>query len=313
MALRFTLRQLEYLVVVGEAGSITQAADRLNVSSPTISAAIAQIEAAFGLTLFVRRHAQGLSLTQAGRQVAAQACRVLAEAGRLVDLAAQITGMVRGPLHAGCLLTFAQIVLPGLRRSFCDHYPAVAFQQSECHQSDLFQGLRDGTLDVALTYDLDIPTDLRFESLAVLPPCAVLSPDHPLAHLASVTATDLAPHPMVLLDLPVSVDYFRAFFAAEGLQPLIAERTRDLTVMHGLVANGFGYSIANIRPASDRAADGRPLVYVPLRGSARPLRMGLVLPGGVGPSLTVQAFVDHAKATVSPAETPGLRPPVVGV
>ena len=313
MALRFTLRQLEYLVVVGDLGSIAQAADRLNVSSPTISTAIAQVEAAFGLTLFVRRHAQGLSLTQAGRQVAAQARSILAEAGRLVDLAAQIAGMVRGPLHAGCLLTFAQIVLPGLRRSFCDRYPEVSFHQSECHQSDLFQGLRDGTLDLALTYDLDIPSDLRFESLAVLPPCAVLSPDHPLAGLASVTATDLAPHPMVLLDLPVSVNYFRSFFAAEGVQPRIAERTRDLTVMHGLVANGFGYSIANIRPASDRAADGRPLVYVPLQGKVPPLRMGLVLPGGAGLSLTVQAFVDHARVTVLSGVTPGLRSPAAGI
>ena len=312
MALRFTLRQLEYLVVVGDCGSIAQAAERLAVSSPTISAAIAQIEAEFGLTLFVRRHAQGLSLTQAGRQVAAQARSVLAEAGRLVNLTAQISGMVRGPLHAGCLLTFAQIVLPSLRRSFCDRYPDVIFQQSERNQSDLFQGLRDGTLDVALTYDLDIPTDLRFDALAVLPPCAVLSPEHPLARHASVTAADLAPHPMVLLDLPTSVDYFRAFFAAEGLQPVITERTRDLTVMHGLVANGFGYSIANIRPASDRAADGKPLVYVPLSGKVRPLRMGLLLPGGAGLSLTVQAFVDHAKANVSPEMTPGLRPPVDG-
>jgi DNA-binding transcriptional LysR family regulator len=309
MPLRFTLRQLEYLVTVGDTGSITRAAERLNVSSPTISTAIAQIEAEFGLTLFARRHAQGLSLTQAGRQVAVQARVVLAEAGRLVDLTAEIAGTVRGPLNVGCLLTFAQIVLPGLRRSFCDRYREVTFQQSECHQSDLFRGLRDGTLDVALTYDLDIPADLQFEPLAVLPPCAVVSPDHPLAGRASVTAADLAPHPMVLLDLPMSADYFRAFFAAEGLQPLVAERTRDLTVMHGLVANDFGYSIANIRPASDRAADGRALVYVPLLGDVAPLRMGLLLPGGAGLSLTVRAFVDHARAVVSPEVTPGLRLP----
>ena len=52
MARRFTLRQLDYLVAVGEAGSIAGAAERLNVSSPSISAAIAQLEAEFGLPLF---------------------------------------------------------------------------------------------------------------------------------------------------------------------------------------------------------------------------------------------------------------------
>jgi DNA-binding MarR family transcriptional regulator len=52
--LRFTLRQLEYLVAVGEAGTIAEAAHRLNVSSPSISAAISQLEAEFGVQLFVR-------------------------------------------------------------------------------------------------------------------------------------------------------------------------------------------------------------------------------------------------------------------
>ena len=47
MPLRFTLRQLEYFVAVGECGSIAQAAERLNISSPSISTAISQVEAEF--------------------------------------------------------------------------------------------------------------------------------------------------------------------------------------------------------------------------------------------------------------------------
>ena len=66
MPLRFTLRQLEYFVAVGEEGSIAAASETLNVSSPSISAAIAQLEAEFGLPLFVRKHARGLSLTPRG-------------------------------------------------------------------------------------------------------------------------------------------------------------------------------------------------------------------------------------------------------
>ena len=67
--LRYTLRQLEYFVAVGEAGSIALASEKVNVSSPSISAAITQLEQEFGLYLFVRQHAQGLSLTQAGRRM----------------------------------------------------------------------------------------------------------------------------------------------------------------------------------------------------------------------------------------------------
>jgi DNA-binding transcriptional LysR family regulator len=118
MTLRFTLRQLEYLIAVADCGSIALAAERVNVSSPSISAAISQLEAAFGLQLFVRRHAQGLSLTEGGRQFTQSAREVLAAASHLTDAAARITHRIAGPLSVGCLLTFAQVILPGLRRSF---------------------------------------------------------------------------------------------------------------------------------------------------------------------------------------------------
>lgn len=312
MPLRFTLRQLEYLVAVGECGSIALAAEKVNVSSPSISAAIAQLEAEFGLALFVRKHAHGLSLTQGGKQMVAQARSILAAAAALSDLAGQISDTVRGPLHVGCLLTFAQIVLPQLRRSFVDHFPQVEFHQSELNQAEIIEGLRAATLDVALSYDLDIPGDLQFIPLATLPPYAVLDAQHPLAHCASVSPQELADYPMVLLDLPLSTDYFLSFFTSIGLRPKVAERTRDMAVMRSLVANGFGYSIANIRPLSDLAPDGRPLRYVPLTGPVRPMRVGLILSGGAGLSLTIRSFVTHCQQSVTTQSTPGLRLRVPG-
>ncbi|MBE2277187.1 MAG: LysR family transcriptional regulator [Rhodobacteraceae bacterium] len=297
MALRFTLRQLEYLVAVGETGSIAAAADRVNVSSPSISVAIAQLEQEFGLPLFVRRHAQGLSLTQGGRQFLDAARAVLAAAGRLNDLANAITGEVRGPLSVACLQTFAQVVLPGLRRDFVARHPEVEFHQFERHQAEIFEGLRQARFDVALTYDLDIPSDLEFVPLRPLPPYALLPPDHPLAGRASVAPGDLAPYPMVLLDLPFSSDYFREAFRPAGQRPRIVERTRDIGVMRAMVANGFGYSIANIRPAPDAASDGKPLVNVPLTG-VPPLTLGLVLAEGARGALTIRAFLEHCAAAM---------------
>ena len=75
MPLRYTLRQLEYFVAVGETGSIAAASHRSNVSSPSISAGISQLEKELGLKLFVRNHAQGLTPTPAG-------LKMLGEIGR---------------------------------------------------------------------------------------------------------------------------------------------------------------------------------------------------------------------------------------
>ncbi|MEZ5886729.1 MAG: LysR family transcriptional regulator [Paracoccaceae bacterium] len=300
------MRQLEYLVTVGETGSIAAAAERLHVSSPSISVAISQIEAEFGLALFTRRHAQGLSLTPGGRQLVDQARKVLAEAGGLVTLAGDIAQRIGGPLSVGCLLTFAQVVLPQIRRSFCTAHPAVEFRQSERNQAEIFDGLRSAELDVALTYDLDIPGDIRFLPLVSLLPYALMEADHPLAARTEVGLCDLAPHPMVLLDLPLSGDYFLSLFAAQRLRPSIAERTRDMGVMRSMVANGFGYSIANIRPESDFAPDGRRLAHVPIADPVRPLWLGLALAEGAGLSLTVRAFLDHARAAITQETAPGL-------
>lgn len=291
MVLRFTLRQLEYLVAVGEYGSVTEAAERVNVSAPSVSAAISQLEKEFGITLFVRRHAHGLSLTQAGHTFVDQARQILGEAAKLNALSNELTGQIRGPLHVACLVTFAQAVIPALRRAFSDAYPDVDFFQYERDQARILEGLRMARFDIALSYDLDIPADIAFHELAVLPPYAVLHEDHPLAGRSAVTIEDLAPHPMILLDLPHSSAYFLSLFREAGLSPQIVERTRDMSVMRAMVANRFGYSIANIRPVSTYALDGGKLSFVPLTGNLRPMRMGILSMGGASPALTVRRFI----------------------
>lgn len=170
MPLRFTLRPLEYLTAVGAAGTIAQAAQRLNVPSPSISIAIVQIEADFGFPIFVRKHAQSMSPTDGGRQLMARAVGLIDAAHRLNDLVNDITGRIRGPFRVGWLLTFAQIVLPRLRRAYVDRFPESAFIQSEADQSALIEGLRTAKIDIALTYDLSVPTDLEFVELLSLSP-----------------------------------------------------------------------------------------------------------------------------------------------
>ena len=306
MPLRFSLRQLEYFQAVAEAGSIAAASQKINVSSPSISAAIAQLEDEFGLQLFVRKHAQGLSLTPGGARFLEQSRRVLGEAATLITLANDVTGKVRGPLNVGCLLTFAQIILPRLRRAFVDRHPEVGFRQFEASQTELISGLRNASLDVVLTYDLDIPKDLRFTPLVTLPPYVLVAAAHPLARLKQITPKDLSGLPMVLLDLPVSADYFLSLFEKGGPPP-IAEKTRDIAVMQSLVANGFGYSLLNFRPTSDRSPDGKTLRYIPLKGPLRALKLGLLQTTGARPSLTVKAFADHCAKWISAGSAPGLR------
>lgn len=308
--IRYTLRQLEYFVAVGDAGSIALAAGKVNVSSPSISAAISQLEAEFGLPLFVRQHAQGLSLTQAGRSLHAQAKIVLHEADHMMNLAGNISGEVRGPLTAGCMVTFAQVVLAPLRKEFVGTYPDVRVNQAELDPTELVSALRRAEIDVALTYDLVVPSDLKFIPLLDLPPFVLINSAHPLAEREDIAIEELENEPMVLLDLPHSSDYFLSFFSDQGIKPNIVERSRDIAVVRSLVGNGFGYSIANLRPLNDASPDGKPLKFIPLAGNLRPMKMGLLMGPHAESTNVVRSFVDFAKDWVRKGYVPGVLPTV---
>ncbi|MDH3661350.1 MAG: LysR family transcriptional regulator [Alphaproteobacteria bacterium] len=310
MPLRFSLRQLEYFVAVGEAGSVALASERINVSSPSISAAIAQLEQEFGIQLFIRRHAQGLSLTPGGRRFFQEARMVLDQAEALHDLASDIADHVHGPINIGCLVTVAPLVVASLRRSFEQEHPNARVSQCAAHQARLLEMLQLAEIDVALTYDLDIPQDIDFEPLAELPPYVMVAAGHPLAARSKVTLEDLQDEPMILLDLPRSREYFLSMFQSRGLKPKIAERTSDLPVLRSLVANGYGYALANIRPSITVAPDGGALEMVALDGDFRPMTLGIAMVRSERRTRLVAAFQEHCRSQITNQHIPGMAPPV---
>jgi DNA-binding transcriptional LysR family regulator len=305
-AMRFTLRQLEYFVAAADAGSVTDAALNIPVAQSSVSAAIAQLESALGVQLLIRHHAQGISPTAEGRQFLTRARALLRDADELERFASELTAELSGTLHLGCLVTLAPLITPRLGQGFRELHPAVSLEMVEAGQADLVAGLRSGKLSVTLTYDLDLSPDLTFAPLASLPPCAVFAADHPLASQQSVTLEELAGEPLVLLDLPHSRDYFRALFAAAGVEPTIRHRSIHPEVIRTMVANDFGYTIVNARPHIDVALDGRPLVTRPIAADPRPMILGLARLESLRPTRLVEAFQQHCRAAIEAGTVPGL-------
>ena len=291
--MNYTLKQLRYFAAAGETGSVTKAAGLVHVSQPSISAAIAHLEAVFGLQLFIRHHAQGLSLTAAGRRLLGEAKRLLNQAEGLHQYASDLGDSLAGQLDVGCFTTLAPILMPGLIKDFCARYPQMQIRCHEVHQEDLLLGLMDGRFEVALTYDLHLGGDVAFDPVASFPPYAILPPEHPLAGRSQVSVAELIGEPMILLDLPHSRDYFRSIFLALGLEPRIEQRTTSPHMVRGLVANGFGYSLLNARLKHDRALDGKPFCAVPLSDEIEPLRVGIVTPAESTLTRAAAAFAEH--------------------
>jgi DNA-binding transcriptional LysR family regulator len=305
-AMRFTLRQLEYFRAAAEAGSVTEAAQNIPVAQSSVSAAIAQLEAALGVQLLIRHHAQGISPTAEGRQFLERARALLRDADELERFAGELTAELRGTLHLGCLVTLAPLILPRLGKGFRDLHPSVDLELIEAGQAELVRQMRAGRLSAALTYDLDLDDELSFTQLAILPPQAVFAADHPLAGRDSVTMAELAGEPLVLLDLPLSREYFRGLFAAEGVAPQVAHRSVHPDVIRTMVANGFGCTIINARPTLDQAIDGMPTSTVAIAGDPRPMILGLARLASLHPTRLVAAFEQHCRAVVASGTVPGL-------
>jgi DNA-binding transcriptional LysR family regulator len=307
--MRYTLRQLEYFIAAGETGSITLASERIHISQPSISTAISHLERELGVQLFIRHHAQGLSLTPAGRDLLREAKNLIGQAEGLYTLASETSGKVRGRLSLGCMVTLAPMLVLELSQSFQAAFPATQIQHIEGNQEQLLEGLRRSEVDVAIAYDLRIPEDILFKPLVSLPPHVVVSEAHALARRASVSLSELASEPMILLDLPLSREYFLSLFYNSGLQPLVVARSAHQEVVRTMVANGYGYSIFNVRPRSNHALDGRKLVRVPLAGIHRPMTICIATLKQLRQSRLVEAFEAHCRSVISDSYIPGMVAP----
>ena len=291
--MRFTLRQLSYFIAAGETGSVTRAAERVSISQPSVSAAISHLETEFGVQLFVRQHAQGLSMQSAHE---------------LYNVASDTGTMVSGEISVGSFKTFAPLIIPELWRSFTAHHPHTQMSVVTGSEAEMVAGLRQARIDTALTYDLHLGSEMEFVPLSPLPSHVLLAADHPLASATAVTLKQLADMPFVLLDLPLSRQYFLSLFEVERVTPRIVAEVPDPATLRSYVAAGIGFSLMTARPLNTHAETGMPLAYVPLAGNHKPLVVGLARLREVAPTGVQRAFEAHCRQMIIPGKIPGMQP-----
>lgn len=304
--MRYTLKQLQYFVAVAQAGSIKLASEQINISQPSISTAITHLERELSVQLFVRHHAQGLSLTTSGQRVLRDAKLLLRQSQNLYTLAHGLTHDVAGPLTVGCLVTLAPLVLPQLAQQFATKHPQVSLHLKEANPKELVDQLRRVDIDVAISYDLQLPEQVCFEPLASLPAYVLVATDHRLAARQTVHLKELQSEPMILLDLPFSRQYFFDLFGRQKMSPTIHTRSQNPEVVRALVANGFGYTIANVRPKNTQTLDGREVVVVELEGNHKPMTLGIATLGQELKPKVVQSFEEHCRSMISDGHVPGM-------
>jgi DNA-binding transcriptional LysR family regulator len=290
-----TLTQLRYFVKAATYGSMTKAADELRIAQSAVSAAVSQLEHQIGTQLFIRQRARGLVLTTAGEEMLRDTRALLEHLGEVLDSASGQAGEIRGRIRIACFVTLTPFILPRLISELGAKHPDLEVEVVETQADDVRAVLRNGTAEVALTYDLGLGADIDTEVLHIARPYVALARDHPLATSEEIDLAQLATEPMVLLDLPDSRDYFESMLVDAGVQPRIHYRSASYETVRGMVARGHGFSILNQEPAHRGTYDGGEVVAVPIRGDAPGLPIVIARAHVVRATARARAIEDAAR------------------
>ena len=175
----YTLRQLKYFVTTVECGSVAEASRKLYIAQPSISTAIKGLEDSFGLQLFIRHHAQGVSLTPGGARFYKKAQELLRMAREFEQNALADNDVIAGQIDIGCFETVAPLYLTRLIAGFNALYPGVEIRIRDGEQQELVQGLTAGRFDLAILYAHDLDATIDSEPLmAPQKPYALLPEGH---------------------------------------------------------------------------------------------------------------------------------------
>ena len=299
-----TLTDLRYIVTLARERHFGRAAEKCFVAQPTLSVAVKKLEDELGVVLFER--GAEVSITPIGAQIVAQAERVLAEAARVSELAAQGKDPLSGTLRIGVIYTIAPYLLPKLVPLLRERAARMPLIIKEGFTEGLVDEVKAGELDVII-----IALPLAESGLVAQPVYdeafrALVPAQHPWAKLKGVEPAWLLSEPLLMLG---QGNCFRdqvldlcAQTSAPGT-PQILEGSSLETIRY-MVASGIGVSVmpascADLIPKDDKLLRTRPFVDpTPTR------RVGLVWRS----SFPRHQAVDLLRKALLDCQLPGTRP-----
>lgn len=196
------LRQLEYLQAVIEQGNFYLAAEQCHVSQSAISQQIRKLEEELGVKL-LERHNRTFSLTPAGEHFYRKSLVISSDIRQLVHETKKISGQDHFTLNIGYYKGYHGDELTSAIAMFSEKYPFVNVQITVGSHEELYHGMENGSIDLALNDQRRAFSDAyNNEILAESRLYIELSSKNPLSHLETLEPSDLKNIPCILIINP---------------------------------------------------------------------------------------------------------------
>ena len=264
-----TLMQLKYIVTVAETGTISKAAENLYIAQPSLTAAIKELEAEFGITIFSRTN-KGVILTAEGEEFLGYARQVFSHTSLMEERYCGTTPI----RHQFCVSTqhysFAVEAFVKLLKEYGgDEYD---FRIRETQTYEIIEDVARLKSEVGVLFmnrfnetvlrKLFKEHDLKFTTLFIARPHVFVGSGNPLARKKSITLEDLAPYPRLSYE---QGDHNAFYFSEEILSTLESKKdimVRDRATLFNLLIGLNGYTICS--GVINSELNGENIIAVPL-------------------------------------------------
>ena len=238
-----SLKQLRYFDAVVRTGHFGKAAEQCAVTQPALSMQIQEMEKDLGMPL-LERGRNGVIPTEAGREIAGRAARILTEVRDIVDIARRQGETLAGPLHFGVIPSVAPYLLPGLLPLIRSRFPDLDLSLRETQTQHLVDELLDGGLDLLL---LALPVehpDLETMKLFTDRFLLALPKSRRIASRIRATPDLLKQDRLLLLEEGHCLrDQALAFCSLRRVDNIDTFGASNLSTLVQMVANGLGFTL----------------------------------------------------------------------
>lgn len=265
------LRQIRYFQAVVRNNSFTEAAEECHISQSAISQQVQALERELGFLLLERRNRK-FALTPAGEYFYRKSLVLIADFERIRAEAAKISRAGEAALHLGYMRDYGGWEFRRALSLFAAQYPDVALKIEPGNHEELFDGLREGRIDLAFSDQRRAFSDAYVNLvLSTVGSFIEISARSPLAALGSVTLQELKNTPCILVAPPAQQEaernYCRDVLGFQG-DFLFAENLEEARL---LVIGGGGFMLA----AGADAADDPSVCRIPLLRDGLPVTQTL--------------------------------------